>query len=140
MDIWSNRRRLLAVSSRTGDKLRWDLQGINEHVQSHGDLRGAARPDDGFSGRPGGAPSRQAPGHPAGRRQSGHDARHSGAITFGMEWGIGDFNVGELIETAEIIDSLPFVKLEHVVRYKTIRSSTKDLWHLSALKASGHLK
>lgn len=63
-----------------------------------------------------------------------------GAITFGMEWGIGDFNVGELIETAEIIDSLPFVKLEHVVRYKTIRSSTKDLWHLSALKASGHLK
>lgn len=62
-----------------------------------------------------------------------------GAITFGTEWGIGDFNVGELIETAEIIDSLPFVRLEHVVRYKTIRSSTKDLQHLSALEASGHL-
>jgi len=62
-----------------------------------------------------------------------------GAITFGTEWGIGDFNVGELIETAEMIDSLPFVRLEHVVRYKTIRSSTKDLQHLSALAASGHL-
>jgi hypothetical protein len=62
-----------------------------------------------------------------------------GAITFGTEWGIGDFNVGELIETAEIIDALPFVRLEHVVRYKTIRSSTKDLQHLSALAASGHL-
>jgi len=63
-----------------------------------------------------------------------------GAITFGMEWGIGDFNVDELIETAEMIDALPFVRLEHVVRYKTIRSSTKDLRHLNALRASGHLK
>ena len=43
-------------------------------------------------------------------------------MTFGREWGIGDFNVTELIETAEMIDSLPFVRLEYVVRYKTIRS------------------
>ena len=62
-----------------------------------------------------------------------------GAITFGTEWGIGDFDVVELIETAEMIDFLPFVGLEHVVRYKTIRSSMKDLQHLSALDASGYL-
>ena len=61
-----------------------------------------------------------------------------GAITFGTEWGIGDFNVTELIETAEMIDSLPFVRLEYVVRYKAIRSGEKDLKHLSALQASGH--
>lgn len=61
-----------------------------------------------------------------------------GAITFGTEWGIGEFNVVELIDTAEMIDSLPFVRLEYVVRYKTIRSSTKDLQHLSALKTSSH--
>jgi hypothetical protein len=61
-----------------------------------------------------------------------------GAITFGTEWGIGDFNVFELIETAELIDSLPFVRLEYVVHYKTIRSSAKDLKHLSALQASSH--
>lgn len=61
-----------------------------------------------------------------------------GAITFGMEWGIGDFNVSELIETAEMIDFLPFVRLEHVIRYKQLRSNMKDLQHLSALDASGY--
>ena len=61
-----------------------------------------------------------------------------GAVTFGTEWEIGDFNVLELIKTAEMIDSLPFVRLEYVVRYKTIRSSAKDLQHLAALEASSH--
>ncbi len=63
-----------------------------------------------------------------------------GAITFGMEWGIGDFDVDELIDSAEIIDALPFVRLEYVVRYKKIRSSAKDILHLDAIKASSHLK
>ena len=57
-----------------------------------------------------------------------------GALTFGTEWKIGDFDVDELIATAEIIDGLPFVRLEHVVRYKKIRSSEKDLLHLAALQ------
>ena len=64
----------------------------------------------------------------------------SGGITFGREWGIGSFDVDELIDTAETIDSLPFVRLDHVVTYKTIRSSSKDLLHLEALKTSGHLE
>ena len=63
----------------------------------------------------------------------------SGAVTFGTRWGIGSFDVEELIDTAEIIDALPFVKLEHVIRYKQIRSSAKDLLHLDALKVSGYL-
>lgn len=61
-----------------------------------------------------------------------------GAITFGTKWGIGDFDIDELIATAEIIDGLPFVGLEHVIRYKKIRSSEKDLLHLAALEKSGH--
>lgn len=60
-----------------------------------------------------------------------------GAITFGTKWGIGNFDVDELINTAEIIDSLPFVLIEHVVTYKTIRSSAKDLLHLQALEEFG---
>jgi hypothetical protein len=60
-----------------------------------------------------------------------------GAITFGTKWGIGNFDVNELIDTAEIIDSLPFVRLDHVVAYKIIRSSANDLLHLQALEASG---
>ena len=63
----------------------------------------------------------------------------SGALTFGTKWGIGSFDVEELIDTAEIIEALPFVRLEHVICYKQIRSSTKDLLHLEALKVSGYL-
>ena len=57
----------------------------------------------------------------------------NGAITFGTRWGIGDVDVAELIRTADIIDGLPFVRLEHVVRYKQIRASEKDLAHLERL-------
>lgn len=56
----------------------------------------------------------------------------------GPKWGIGDFNVDELIETAELIDELPFVRLEHVIRYKEIRAGSKDLRHLEALQASSY--
>lgn len=63
---------------------------------------------------------------------------YDGAITFGMEWGIGNFDVDELIKSAEIIDSLPFVRIEHVVRYKKLRSSAKDVLHLNAIEAFIH--
>ena len=56
-----------------------------------------------------------------------------GAITFGTRWGIGDVDVPELIRSAEIIRGLPFVRLEHVVRYKQIRASEKDVEHLKLL-------
>ncbi|MGI9235885.1 MAG: hypothetical protein ACR2QZ_00720 [Woeseiaceae bacterium] len=57
-----------------------------------------------------------------------------GAMTFGTKWAIGNFDIDELIATAEIIDTLPFVRVEHVIRYKNIRSSEKDLLHLGALE------
>lgn len=53
-----------------------------------------------------------------------------GAITFGTEWGIGHFDVADLIRTAETIDGLPFVRLEHVAAYKRLRGGAKDLDHL----------
>ena len=59
-------------------------------------------------------------------------AMADGALTFGTKWGIGDFDIDALIATAEIIDDLPFVRVEHVVAYKKIRSSDKDLAHLAA--------
>ena len=62
-----------------------------------------------------------------------------GAVTFGKKWGIGKFDVDELIDTAEIIDGLPFVRLEHVICYKKIRASAKDLLHLDKLRAAGYL-
>ena len=58
-----------------------------------------------------------------------------GAITVGTEWAIGEFDVDELIDTAEMIDGLPFVRLEHVVTYKRILGRAKDVEHLEALES-----
>jgi len=54
----------------------------------------------------------------------------NGRVTFGTQWAIGDFDIDELIDTAEVIDGLPFVQLQHVIAYKEIRRSPKDLVHL----------
>ncbi len=59
---------------------------------------------------------------------------YDGQVTFGNRWGIGNFDVNELIDGAEVIDNLPFVKLKHVVEYKMERASEKDLRHIELLK------
>ncbi len=56
-----------------------------------------------------------------------------GSLTFGNKWGIGAFDTDELIDNAEIIDGLPFVRLEYVAKYKKISKRPKDLQHLQAL-------
>jgi hypothetical protein len=61
-----------------------------------------------------------------------------GAITIGTSWAYGDVDIDGLIDTADIIDGLPFARLEHVVKYKEIAGRTKDLEHLRLLKASIH--
>ena len=60
-----------------------------------------------------------------------------GLVSFGTEWRIGSFDADQLIESAEIIDGLPFVRLEHVVAYKRIANRPKDARHLEALEAYG---
>lgn len=56
-----------------------------------------------------------------------------GALTFGRSWAYGDFDIDELIDTAEIIDGLPFVLLEHVVTFKEAADRAKDREHLALL-------
>ena len=58
-----------------------------------------------------------------------------GRLTFGSKWAIGEFDIDELIDGAEEIDGLPFVRLEHVTNYKKISKRPKDLRHIEALKA-----
>lgn len=62
-----------------------------------------------------------------------------GQLSFGNKWGIGEFDIDELIDTAEMIEDLPFVRLEYVVAYKRLRDSEKDRSHLEALKAGGFI-
>ncbi len=48
-------------------------------------------------------------------------------IEFYKEWGPGDWDTPQLIEEAEFIDDLPFVKLETVKKWKQISGREKDL-------------
>jgi hypothetical protein len=57
-----------------------------------------------------------------------------GLVTFGTRWAIGDFDVDRLIDTAEMIDGLPFVAIEHVVAYKRLAGRPKDQDHLRRLE------
>ncbi len=57
-----------------------------------------------------------------------------GKVTFGNKWGIGEFDIDELIESADLIDGLPFVQLKYVIEYKSIRKAEKDLHHLRLLQ------
>lgn len=58
----------------------------------------------------------------------------AGRLTFGTRWGIGDFDTDLLIDTADLIDGIPFVRLEHVIEYKTIANRPKDIEHLDAIR------
>lgn len=56
-----------------------------------------------------------------------------GAITVGTSWAYGDFDVDELIDSAELIDGFPCVLLEHVIEFKRIAGRPKDLEHLEVI-------
>ena len=58
-----------------------------------------------------------------------------GLVTLGIRWAIGSFDLSHLIDTAELIDGLPFVRLEHVVAYKRLADRPKDREHLRLLEA-----
>jgi hypothetical protein len=62
------------------------------------------------------------------------------AINFGTAWGIGHFDMDALIDTADIIGGLPFVQIQYVIKYKTIRGLPKDLSHIEAARRAGLLK
>ncbi len=59
---------------------------------------------------------------------------HEGAITFGRSWAYGSVDLADLIATAEMIEGLPFVRMEHVIEYKTIAGRPKDLAHLALIE------
>ncbi len=60
---------------------------------------------------------------------------HDGALTIGAEWAIGDIDVNEAIDGADIISGLPWVQLDLVAEYKRAAARPKDLDHLRLLAA-----
>lgn len=58
-------------------------------------------------------------------------------LTFGRSWAYGDFDIERLIQDAETIDGLPFVRLETVLEFKRIAARPKDLRHIELVERSG---
>jgi len=58
----------------------------------------------------------------------------AGLVTVGNSWAYGHPDIDRLIDTADTIDGLPFVRLEHVAEYKRTAGRSKDLEHLDKLQ------
>lgn len=56
-------------------------------------------------------------------------------ITVGQRWAIGDPDVDELIETADLISGIPCARLEAVVAYKQISDRPKDRAHIQIIES-----
>ncbi|MFH1631477.1 MAG: hypothetical protein ABIA47_00420 [bacterium] len=59
----------------------------------------------------------------------------NGTIEIFDGWAPSDRSDDELIDSAEMIDGLPFVKLEYVLEYKKKLGRVKDLKHVEILEA-----
>ncbi len=66
-------------------------------------------------------------GWKTGEAVEGNQCLLSGRIEIWKTWGPGQWNIRQLIDEAEIIDGLSFVKLERVLEWKKIRAWEKDL-------------
>jgi hypothetical protein len=54
--------------------------------------------------------------------------------TNGTSWAYGDVDIDDLINTAELFDGVPFVRIEHVIAYKQVAGRDKDHDHLRLIE------
>lgn len=59
---------------------------------------------------------------------------HSGRLTVGTSWAIGDVDIDDAIETADQIEGIPWVRLDLVAEYKRVAGRSKDIEHLRLLE------
>ncbi len=61
------------------------------------------------------------------QKKSGNEYLKKDGIEFYKNWHPGDWNINKLIQDAETIDDLPFVKLEEVLKWKQLKGRDKDI-------------
>lgn len=49
-------------------------------------------------------------------------------------WGHGNWNIDELIDTADVIDGIRFVTLKNVLKWKKARNMPKDALHIKLIE------
>lgn len=60
---------------------------------------------------------------------------NDGAIEIFDGWAPGEWDINELINNADEIEGIRFVKLEEVLRWKVLMDRSKDKMHIQILKA-----
>ena len=58
----------------------------------------------------------------------------NGEIEIFDSWALGDWDVNDLIDTAEIIEGIRFVTLENVVKWKRLMGREKDQIHIKMIE------
>lgn len=58
---------------------------------------------------------------------------HGGRVTVGTAWAIGAVDIDSAIDTSEIIEGFPWVRLDLVAGYKRVAGRPKDIEHLKLL-------
>ena len=61
------------------------------------------------------------------KKKSGNEYLEKDGIELYENWHPGDWDINKLIQEAEIIDDLPFVKLEDVLKWKKLKMREKDI-------------
>jgi hypothetical protein len=65
--------------------------------------------------------------------ENGSEMLLKGNIEAWKDWKPGDWDIKKLILESEIIDGLPFVRLDEVVKWKKLRGKKKDLIDISLI-------
>jgi hypothetical protein len=69
------------------------------------------------------------------RLHDGNDYLAHDEIELYKDWGPGEWDVGKLIREAEMIEGLPFVRLDEVIAWKTILGREKDIKDLQLINS-----
>lgn len=64
----------------------------------------------------------------------GDECLENGEIELWKNWRPGNWDIIKLIEEAEVIDGLPFVRMEYVLEWKKLNGREKDLKDVEIIK------
>lgn len=69
-----------------------------------------------------------------------HKSLTKGNVSVYDSWAPGSWDIDELIREAEIIDGVPYVKLENVLEWKDLRAKPKDIEDMKLIRQylAGH--
>jgi len=77
---------------------------------------------------------RKRPDFSLGKKQSNNEYLEKDGIEFYKNWHPGDWDIDKLIQGAETIDELPFVKLEDVLKWKKLKMREKDIKDIEVIE------